>query len=67
MQLQLNYTCDVCEDKILLDLKNSMEKKKIQCTNCNVIYNFSDEDLSKFNECYNSFVNKMKDAKEKPN
>ena len=65
MQLQLNYTCDVCEDKFLLNLQNSMKEKKIQCPNCHVIYNFSEDDLMNFNECYTKFVKKMKGAKEK--
>jgi transcription elongation factor Elf1 len=65
MQLQLNYTCDVCEDRFLLDLNNSMNEKKIQCPSCRVVYNFSEEDMIKFNDCYNSFIKKMKEAKEK--
>ena len=65
MQLQLNYTCDVCEDKFLLNLQNSMKEKKIQCPNCHVIYNFSEDDLMNFNKCYTNFVKKMKTAKEK--
>ena len=67
MQLQLNYTCDVCEDKFLLDLHNSMKEKKIQCPSCRVVYNFSEEDMIKFNDCYNSFIKKMKESKEKSN
>jgi DNA-directed RNA polymerase subunit RPC12/RpoP len=65
MQLQLNYICDVCESKFFIDLQNAMKEKKIQCPTCQVVYNFSEEDLQKFNECYNNFVKKMKEAKEK--
>lgn len=65
MQLQLNYTCDVCETKFSPDLQNSMNEKKIQCPSCRVVYNFSEDDLIKFKECYNNFVKKMKEAKAK--
>ncbi len=65
MQLQLNYTCDICEKKFLLDLDKSMKEKQIQCPNCNVIYNFSEEDLIKFNQCYNDFIKQMNEVKKK--
>lgn len=63
MQLQLNYTCDVCEDKFLLDFKKSMEESKIQCPHCKVVYEFSDEDIKNFNNCYENFKSKIKEAK----
>jgi len=65
MQLQLYYTCDVCETKFSLDLQNSMNEKKIQCPSCCVVYNFSEDDLIKFKECYNNFVKKLKETKAK--
>ena len=63
MQLQLNYTCDICEDKFLLDFKKSMEEHKIQCPHCNVVYEFSDEDLEKFNSCFEDFKSKIQESK----
>jgi transcription elongation factor Elf1 len=66
MQLQVNYRCDVCENMIHLDFQKSLEQKKIECTHCGVIYNFSKEDLSRFNSCYNEFVQKMKEANKQP-
>ncbi len=62
MELQLNYTCDVCEQSFQLDFEKSMEESKIQCPHCNVVYDFSEEDINNFNECYYSFVTKMKEA-----
>jgi len=63
MQLRLNYTCDICEGTIHLDFEKSFEQKKIECDHCGVVYEFSDDDLTKFNECYKNFVQKMKEAK----
>ncbi len=60
MDLQLNYTCDICEQSFLLDFEKSMEESKIQCPHCNVVYEFSAEDITSFNECYHSFVTQMK-------
>jgi transcription elongation factor Elf1 len=65
MQLRLNYTCDVCEETIQLDFEKSVEEKKIECQHCGVVYDFSDDDLAKFKECYKSFVQKMKESKKK--
>lgn len=66
MQLQVNYRCDVCENMIHLDFQKSLEQKKIECNHCGVIYNFSKGDLSRFNRCYNEFVQKMKEANKEP-
>jgi DNA-directed RNA polymerase subunit RPC12/RpoP len=63
MQLQLNYTCDICEETIHLDFEKSFEEKKLECPHCGVVYDFSEDDLAKFNECYKNFVQKMKDSK----
>ena len=65
MQLQINYSCDVCEDTIQLDFEKSFEEKKLDCPHCGVVYDFSEDDLAKFNECYKSFVQKMKESKKK--
>ena len=62
MELQLNYTCDICEQIFLLDFEKSMQESKIQCPHCNVVYEFSKEDIASFNSCYHEFVNKMKEA-----
>ncbi|MBT8387778.1 MAG: hypothetical protein KJO12_10240 [Ignavibacteria bacterium] len=62
MELQLNYTCDICEQSFLLDFEKSMEESKIQCPHCNVVYEFSAEDIANFNECYQSFVTQMKEV-----
>ena len=62
MELQLNYTCDVCEQGFLLDFEKSMEESKIQCPHCNVVYEFSAEDITNFNECYQNFVTQMKEV-----
>ncbi len=62
MELQLNYTCDICEQSFLLDFEKSMEESKIQCPHCNVVYEFSAEDITSFNECYQSFVTQMKEV-----
>ena len=62
VELQLNYTCDICEDSFLLDFEKSMEESKIQCPHCNVVYEFSDEEITSFHECYQSFVTQMKEA-----
>ena len=62
MDLQLNYTCDICETGFLLNFEKSEEQSKIQCPHCNVVYKFSDEELSNFHACYEEFVNKMKEA-----
>lgn len=62
MELQVNYTCDICETAFLLDFKKSMEESEIKCPHCNVVYEFTDEDLIKFNECYNNFLNKLKEV-----
>jgi len=66
MQLQVNYRCDVCENMINLDFQKSLEEKKIECSHCGVVYNFSEEDLASFNRCYNEFVQKMKEADKEP-
>ena len=63
MQLQLNYSCDVCEEIIHLDFEKSFEEKKLDCSHCGVVYDFSEDDLVKFNECYTNFVQKMKESK----
>lgn len=63
MPLRLNYTCDVCEGTIQLDMTKSFEEKRIECNHCGVVYDFSDDDLAKFNECYKNFVQKMKEAR----
>lgn len=65
MQLELNYSCDVCEKIIQLDFEKSFEEKILECPHCGVVYDFSEDDLAKFNECYKSFVQNMKESKKK--
>jgi len=62
MQLQINYLCDVCEEKIHLNFEKSLEANKLECPHCNTIYKFSEEDLINFNNCYNELLKKMKEA-----
>jgi transcription elongation factor Elf1 len=62
MQLEINYTCDVCEETIHLNFEKSLETKKLECTHCGVIYDFSEDDLINFNRCYNDLLQKMKEA-----
>ena len=62
MQLQVNYRGDVCENMIDLNFEKSLEEKKIECTHCGVVYNFSEEDLISFDRCYNEFGQKMQEA-----
>jgi len=66
MKLELNYTCDICEEKIPIDFEKSFEEKKLQCPHCGVVYDFSEDDLAKFNECYKNFVQRMKASKKEP-
>ena len=63
MKLQVNYTCDICEQTIPLDFEKSFGQKKLECSNCGVVYNFSEEDLAKFNQCYNDLVKKLGEVK----
>ncbi len=62
MQLQINYICDVCEETIHLNFEKSLEAKKLECPHCSTIYNFSEEDLINFNNCYKELLKKMKEA-----
>lgn len=66
MKLELNYTCDICEETIPIDFGKSFEEKKLQCPHCGVVYDFSEDDLAKFNECYKNFVQRMKASKKEP-
>jgi DNA-directed RNA polymerase subunit RPC12/RpoP len=65
MQLQVNYSCDVCEETIHLDFEKSFEEKKLECPHCGVVYDFSEDDLAKFNLCYNELLQKMNAANKK--
>jgi len=62
MELQINYRCDICEEKILIDFEKSYNEGRLECPNCGVIYDFSADELKNFNRCYQEFLNKMKNA-----
>ena len=64
-QLQINYRCDICEEKILIDFEKSYKEGRLECPNCGVVYDFSEEELQNFNRCYQQFLNKMKEADKK--
>ena len=63
MKLQINYTCDVCEETIYIDFENSFHETKLECPHCGVFYNFSEEDFTKLNNDYNDLVDKIRSAK----
>jgi len=63
MKLELKYTCDICEETIPINFEKSFQEKKLQCPHCGVVYDFSEDDLAKFNECYKNFVQRMKASK----
>ena len=63
MKLQINYTCDVCEEAIQIDFEKSFRETKLECPHCGVIYNFSKEDFSKLNMDYNDLLDKILSAK----
>ena len=62
MKLQVNYRCDICEEIIQLNFEKSLSEKKLQCPNCGVVYDFSEDDLANFNNCYNDLLNRMTEA-----
>jgi len=64
MHPQVNYRCDVCEDKFLLDFRKPKEENKFQCPNCRVEYEFSKEELTQLNDGYQTYLNTLKDEGE---
>ncbi len=64
MHPQINYRCDVCEDKFLLDFQKSKEENKFQCPNCNVEYDFSKEELTQLGESYQNYLITLKEEGE---
>lgn len=63
MKLQINYKCDVCDEPIHIDFEKSFKENKLECPHCGVVYNFSEEDLAKFNKCYYDLLDKITSAK----
>jgi transcription elongation factor Elf1 len=63
MKLQINYTCDVCEETIHINFEKSFHKTKLECPHCGVLYNFSEEDFTKLNNDYNDLLDKISSAK----
>ena len=67
MQLQVNYQCDICSKYFLLDFKQAISNKELKCSNCGVVYRFSDEELEEFNQCYLKLLERLKDSRDKSN
>ena len=67
MQLQVNYQCDICSKFFLLDFKRAISDKELKCSNCGVMYKFTEEELEEFNQCYMKLVERLKDTSEKSN
>lgn len=67
MQLQVNYQCDICSEYFLLDFKRAISDKELKCSNCGVVYKFSNEELEEFNQCYIKLLERLKDSREKSN
>jgi len=64
MHPQINYRCDVCEDKFLLDFQKPSQENKFQCPNCHVEYEFSEEELTQLNDGYQNYLNAFKEEGE---
>ncbi len=64
MHPQINYRCDVCEDKFLLDFQKSNRKNKFQCPHCHVEYEFSKEEIAQLDEGYQNYVTTLKEERE---
>jgi len=65
MQLQVNYQCDICSKYFLLDFKRAISDKELKCSNCGVVYKFTEKELEEFNQCYMKLVERLKDSSEK--
>ena len=63
MYTQINYRCDVCEDKFLLDFQKPGLENKFQCPNCRVEYEFSEEELTQLNDSYQNYLNTLKEER----
>ena len=59
----INYRCDVCDDKFLLDLRKSNQDNKFHCPHCRVEYEFSEEDLAQLDKRYQNYSNTFKDER----
>ena len=64
MHPQVNYRCDVCEDKFLLDFRKPKQENKIQCPHCHVEYDFSEEELTQLGESYQNYLSTFKEEGE---
>ncbi len=64
MQPQINYRCDVCEDKFILEFKKPDMENKIECPHCHVEYEFSKEDLTKLSASYQDYLNTLENEGE---
>ena len=63
MKLQINYTCDVCEETIDIDFEKSFHETKLECPHCGVFYNFSKKNFAGLNKDYNDLLEKISSAK----
>jgi len=67
MELQVNYQCDICSKSFLLDFERALSEKNLKCSNCGVVYKFSDEELDELNQCYQKLLKRLKNSAEKQN
>ena len=63
MQLQVNYQCDICSNPFLLDFNKAITEKKLKCTNCGVIYKFTQAELEEFDQCYQRLLKRLKNSR----
>ena len=63
MQLEVKYQCDVCSNSFLLDFNKALTEKKMECSNCGVKYNFTEEELNEFDKCYQKLIQRLKHSK----
>jgi transcription elongation factor Elf1 len=64
MQLQVNYQCDICSQSFLLDFSIALAEKKLKCSNCGVVYKFTEKELDEFNQCYRRLLDRLKNNRE---
>jgi uncharacterized Zn finger protein len=63
MQLQVNYQCDICSESFMLDFEQAIKEKKLKCTNCGVVYKFTEKELDEFNKCYLRLLARLNESK----
>ena len=63
MQLQVNYQCDICSNSFLLNFNKAITEKKLKCSNCGVVYKFTQKELEEFNRCYQRLLKRLKTSR----